>query len=100
MALRHPSDFLLTKRLLRKGTFDPGSPELTDQQLLWCLSQFCAIPRAPTVATSAAIPSVALVPPPLRSFSDDFVQDALCAFHREVAHAAGAGKGERMAACD
>lgn len=37
----------------------------------------------------------------LPAFSDDFVQDALCAFHREVAHAAGAGKGEwRVTNCD
>lgn len=47
--------------------------------------------------------SVALVLPPLPSFSNDFVQDALCAFHREVAHTAGAGEGrewQRVTNCE
>lgn len=71
---------------------------LADQHLLWHLSQFCTTLRAPVVTTSAAVPAV-LLWFLLLSFSNDFVQDALCSFHREVPTLLVQGK-ERVAACD
>lgn len=68
---------------LERHFFAPGNPGLTDQQLLWPLSRFCTAPCVPVVSTSAATPTV-LLWFLLPSFSNDFVQDALCSFHRKV----------------